>query len=165
MKKALAVFAVSLCSACVPIPHRTYHTPVIHGRIVQSGKPVEGVMMRVIAEPKIDAPCTGERISETRTDANGEFQFCPKPELGLWVFLLPAHRIFHWNTCAEVGGQWKLLNESQRYTIVEYGPHEIERLDCDLDATCTRATDIDITPEKLRAALRDKRCAGIADPK
>ena len=154
--------AILLCASCIPFPHRSYRTPVVHGRIVADGRPVANIPLRVLADPR--TACEGRYRLEGRTNAEGEFAFCPMPDFQMMLFIVPAHRIFRWSTCAHVNGRWIVLHESQRYTLEDAGPREIERLDCDLGSTaepCRLETDIDITPEKLRAAVGAQKCAGI----
>jgi hypothetical protein len=165
VRAGAVLVALLLCIACIPFPHRSYRTPVVHGRVTTNAAPIPNLPLRVIAEPS--SPCDGKRKFETVTNANGEFAFCPMPVVEFFLSIGMAHRIFHWNACANVNGQWVLLNESQRYTLSDAGPREIEHLDCDLAGSgerCRRETDIDITPEKLRAALGELRCAGVRDP-
>jgi hypothetical protein len=75
-----------------------------------------------------------------------------------------AHSRFRWNVCANVRGQWVPLHHSNRYTLSDMGPREIERIECRFgvaDPICKRSTDGDITPEKIRAALGPIRCDGV----
>ena len=158
----VALLAAVLCASCIPLPHRSFRTPLVHGRIVANGQPVADLPVRVVAAPT--SPCNGKHRFEARTNANGEFAFCPMAELDMFVFIGMAHSTFRWTTCANVNGEWIILNESYRYTLADAGPREIERLDCELTEPgdrCRRDTDIDISREKLLAVLGTQRCAGI----
>ena len=78
-----------------------------------------------------------------------------------------AHKRLRWNVCANVQGTWTLLRESSRYTLGDTGPREIEQIECSIDSAevrCRQSSDIDLTPDKIRAALGQQQCAGVPVP-
>jgi hypothetical protein len=125
-------------------------------------RPASGLPLRVIAEPRTDSPCDGTNFLETTTGPDGGFRFCPMSDFQ-WLMHMMAHRHFKWNVCAKVNDEWMVVHRSSRYTLVDEGPYEIERIDCAVGAgvSCRRVTDTGITREKLRAALGTKKCAGM----
>jgi hypothetical protein len=85
------------------------------------------------------------------------------PDFQMFLTIM-AHRRFRWNACAHLNGEWQVIQASSRYTLVDAGPREIERLDCEVVAgnvLCAKQVDTEISVEKLRSALGTKRCAGI----
>jgi hypothetical protein len=157
------LLAIALSASCIPAPHRAFRTPIIHGRLMNDGGGLDNIPVRVVASPTDESSCSGRYTSDTRTDARGHFALCPMPDFQMFMYMM-AHSRFRWNVCANVQGQWVPLQHSNRYTLSDSGPREIERLECRfyaLDPSCNRSTDGDITPEKIRAALGSMRCAGV----
>ena len=157
---ALAALVVS---SCIPVPHYAFRTPIIHGMLIDETQSAVGTVVRVVADPAQDPPCAGRHSSDTRTDASGNFRFCPMPDFQMSMVMM-AHSRFRWNVCASIQGKWILLQQSERYTLSDAGPREIERIECRVDAAspqCNRSTDIDVTPEEIRAALGSARCVGF----
>jgi hypothetical protein len=101
-------------------------------------------------------------MGEAVTDQGGRFVICPIPDFQMFVTIFLAHRIFDWNVCAETGGAWKVIHSDDQYTLGDAGPRMISTLDCGLESSpCATAEDVDITPEKVRAALAGRTCKGV----
>ena len=159
----VVLVAAALATSCVPMPHRAFRTPIIYGRLTGPQSPAAAMPVRVVAEPSQNSPCAGSPASETQTDAQGNFRLCPLPDFQ-WLLHPMDHKRFRWNVCANVQGTWTLVSESNRYTLADSGPREIEKVDCSIDGgevRCRRSSDIDLTPAKIRAALGNQQCAGV----
>ena len=162
----VALVAGALSTSCVPVPHRAFRTPIIYGTLTGPQSPVAGMPVRVVAEPAQNSPCAGSHAPETQTDAKGTFRLCPLPDFQ-WLLYPMAHKRLRWNVCANVQGTWTLLRESSRYTLGDTGPREIEQIECSIDSAevrCRQSSDIDLTPDKIRAALGQQQCAGVPVP-
>jgi hypothetical protein len=114
------VLTVFAASSCVPFPHHERQTPVVQGKVVDSGMPLAGSAVRV-GSIRSDAArsCAGDASVETRTDAEGRFRV-GAIERRIWLVFLGgiAHKFYEWEVCIRQADVWVQAFRNKTYTTV-----------------------------------------------
>ena len=150
-------------AACLPFPHRSFLSALVHGELRQGPEPLRQARLRLVADPG-SSPCESEHFTEATTDADGRFVLCPVSRTRFLLSLLPGHRLFKWNVCLQTSDRsWKAIASGDQYTLGDSGPRLLSRIDCDFDSSfsCSTRDTWDFDADQIRAALAGKQCEGM----
>lgn len=143
MKNALLTIAGALIclSGCavMPWPHTANVTPHVRGVLLDSGQPLQGAEIRVVAGAE-EGLCLG-RATEARTSADGSFEVESVKELRMFVVMM-AHSSIPWSLCYRNRGNWVLLASEEEYTLADTGPIGVQVVQCDLNSGEVKKCDI-----------------------
>lgn len=118
-----------MLNGCIPWPHMSNTTPEVKGVIFDSGKPVSGIKVRLVAREEGSDECEGRKL-EVISDSNG---FVDESQIRHFnpVLMMMAHSFFEWSICAEIDENWVLLHSGKDYSLVDTGPISNISFKCD----------------------------------
>jgi hypothetical protein len=133
--RLLALALAVLLAACLPVPHRENETPHVVGRLVRDRSPASGIPVALSVTPG-DSLCVAS-IGEARTQRDGRFDFPARRTWEWWLYLILAHRSYHWQLCVGPAGARLPAYQATIYTPAD-APTDSVR--CELSSNAPSAT-------------------------